>query len=255
MKSLKSRIRNGEAVNGCWLNLGSSVTAEMVGIAGFDWVLIDLEHGAGTEADVLHQLQALKSTEATAIVRVESGRGERIARMLDMGAAGVMVPKVNTGAEAREVIDGLRYPPGGSRGVAKMVRAAGYGKWANDYIPNADDNIVGVLQIETKYALENLDEIAAIDGVDVLFIGPSDLSMSLGIFGEFSNPIFKDAVRSIVAAAQKAGKATGILIFNPDDYRMYYDMGIRFIACGSDGAFVTEGARITVEKLKAFRLK
>jgi 4-hydroxy-2-oxoheptanedioate aldolase len=253
MKSLKSRIRNGEAVNGCWLNLGSPVTAEMVGIAGFDWVLIDLEHGNGTEADVLHQLQALKSTEATAIVRVESGRGERISRMLDMGAAGVMVPKVNTGAEAREVIDGLRYPPGGSRGVAKMVRAAGYGKWATDYISNADDNIVGVLQIETKYALDNLDEIAAIDGVDVLFIGPSDLSMSLGIFGEFANPIFKAAVKSIVAAAQKAGKATGILIFNPDDYRMYHDMGIRFIACGSDGAFVTEGARITVEKLNAFR--
>lgn len=253
MKSLKSRIRKGEAVNGCWLNLGSSITAEMVGIAGFDWVLIDLEHGAGTEANVISQLQALESTEAAAIVRVESGRVERIARILDMGAEGIMVPKISNAGEAKEVVDGLRYPPGGSRGVAKMVRASGYGKWANDYIPNADENIVGVFQIETKDALDHLDEIAAIDGVDVLFIGPSDLSMSLGIFGEFSNPLFKDSIKAIIAAAEKAGKATGILIFNPDDYRMYFDMGIRFIACGSDGSFVTEGARVTAEKLKALR--
>jgi len=253
MKNLKQRIRNGEAVNGCWLNLGSSITAEIVGQAGFDWVLIDLEHGAGEEKDVLSQLQALEHSNTAAIVRVESAERQRIHRVLDAGVEGVMCPHIDSTADARKVVDGLRYPPGGSRGVAKMVRASGFGKNFAEYYSNANENIVGVVQIETPEALRHLDEIAAIDGVDVLFIGPADLTMSLGIFGQFDHHLFTDAVKATVAAAQKAGKAAGILIFNPDEYTRYYELGIRMIACGADATFVAEGSRNMAGKLQSLK--
>lgn len=250
MKNLKKRIQQGETVNGCWLNLGSSLTAEIVGLAGFDWVLIDLEHGAGSEKDILFQLQALESTPTATIVRVESAEHTRISRALDMGADGVMCPKIKTVEDAKAVIKGMYYPPFGNRGVAKMVRATGFGINFDQYYAESKDNILGVIQIETVESLNHLDEIAALDGVDVLFIGPADLSMELGIFGQFNNPIFLEAVTNIVAAADKAGKATGILFFNPDDYKKYHDMGIRFIACGADATFVADGARAMAKKLR-----
>lgn len=253
MKNLKKRLQQGETLNGCWLNLGSPLTAEIVGLSGFDWVLIDLEHGAGTEKDVLAQLQALESTPTAAFVRVESSDSARISRVLDMGAAGVMCPKVNNAIEAKKVINGLHYPPFGNRGVAKMVRATGFGQNFQAYYDASKESLLGIIQIETVEALNHLDEIAALEGVDVLFIGPADLSMELGIFGQFDNPIFVNALQRIILAAQKAGKSTGILFFNPDDYQKYHDMGIRFIACGADATFVADGARAMAKKLTAAR--
>jgi len=253
MKNLKKRIQEGEAVIGCWLNLGSALTAEIVGMAGYDWVLIDLEHGAGEEKDVLSQLQALQRSNSSAIVRVESDERQRIHRVLDAGAEGVMVPHIDNPAQARKVVEGIRYPPGGSRGVAKMVRASGFGKNFAEYYANSNDNILGVVQIETREALSHLDEIASMDGVDVLFIGPADLTMSMGIFGQFDHPLFTDAVNATVAAAKKTGKAAGILIFNPDEYSRYYEMGVRMIACGADATFVAEGSRTMAAKLSSIR--
>lgn len=253
MKKLKSRLRQGETLLGCWLNLGTSITAEIVGLAGFDWVLIDLEHGSGTEKDVLHQLQALQHTPAAPIIRVESNQQERIHRVLDMGAEGVMCPRIKSVEQALEVVKGLHYPPHGKRGVAKMIRATGFGKSFNDYYRDANDDILGIVQIETVEVLDHLDAIAGLEGIDVLFIGPSDLTMALGIFGQFDHPIYQDALRATVLAAEKAGKATGILMFNPDDYQTYRNLGIRFIACGSDATFVAEGARNMASKLSTAR--
>jgi 2-keto-3-deoxy-L-rhamnonate aldolase RhmA len=253
MNNLKQRIQQGETVHGCWINLGSALTAEIVGQAGFDWVLIDLEHGAGSEKDVLAQLQALKSTGAAAIIRVESAEPSRISRVMDMGALGVMCPKVNTAAEAKKVITGLHYPPFGNRGVAKMVRATEFGKSFNQYYEDTKSHALGVVQIETEAALAHLDEIAEVEGVDVLFIGPADLTMDLGIFGQFDHPVFLKAVHDIVQAASRAGKAIGILIFDPAEYKKYHDMGIRFIACGSDSVFVANGAATMVKKLMELR--
>jgi len=250
MKNLKKRLQQGDTLHGCWLNLGSSVTAEIVGMSGFDWVLIDLEHGAGTEKDVLHQLQALEHTPAAAVVRIESAQRQRIHRILDLGAEGIMVPRINNATEAAAVAKGLHYPPDGNRGIAKMVRASGFGQNFPEYYKNAKDNILGVVQIETAEVLHHLDAVATLPGIDVLFIGPSDLSMELGIFGQLDHPLFKDAVKATVNAAQKAGKATGILIQNPEDYTRYHNLGIRFIACGADGTFVAEGARNMANQLK-----
>ncbi|WPP51474.1 HpcH/HpaI aldolase family protein [Catalinimonas niigatensis] len=253
MKNLKQRLKQGKTLNGCWLNLGSSLTAEIVGLSGFDWVLIDLEHGAGGEKDVLHQLQALEHTPAAPIVRIESFERQRFHRVLDMGAEGIMCPRINNLEEAKQAVSALLYPPEGSRGVAKMVRATNFGKDFDTYRTQAKDNILGVLQVETIEVLDHLDAIATLDGVDVLFIGPADLSMALGIFGQFDHPTFKDALKATVNAAQKAGKATGILLFNPEDYTTYHKMGIRMIACGADATFVAQGARSMADRLHKLR--
>jgi 4-hydroxy-2-oxoheptanedioate aldolase len=255
MKNLKKRLKQGETLIGCWLNLGSPLTSEIIGLAGFDWVLIDLEHGAGSESDVLHQLQALEHTHAAPVIRIESFERQRIHRMLDLGAEGIMCPRINNAEEATKFARGLLYPPEGVRGVAKMVRATGFSKDFDSYWKDSTENILGIIQVETPEILNHLDQIAAIDNIDVLFIGPADLSMALGIFGQFDNPMFKDAVRATVNAAEKAGKAAGILLFNPDDFIRYREMGIRFIACGSDATFVVNGANDMLNKLNTLRSK
>lgn len=253
MKQLKKRLRSGETLIGCWLNLGSSVTAEIVGLSGFDWVLIDLEHGAGEPKDLLHQLQALEHTASASIVRVESYQKERIHRVLDLGAEGVMCPRIFSAEEAQKAMRGIHYPPAGIRGVAKMVRATGFGKNFDAYKSSTGDALVGIIQIETAEALEELDEIAMTPGVDVLFIGPADLTVALGIDGDLDHPLFLDAVDKIIKAAKKASKAVGILIFDPNDFKKYQDLGIQLIACGSDATFVATGARELQRKLTEFK--
>jgi 4-hydroxy-2-oxoheptanedioate aldolase len=253
MKNLKKRLKQGETVNGCWLNLGSTITAEIVGLSGYDWVLLDLEHGAGSEKDILNQLQALEHTPAAAIIRIEGSQRQRIHRVLDMGAEGIMCPRVNNLDDAKAVANGLHYPPEGVRGVAQMVRATGYGKNFKTYYDNAKEDILGVVQIESVEVLDHLEEIASTDNIDVLFIGPNDLSMEMGIHGQYDHPRFKDALKATVSAAEKAGKAAGILIANPDDYQTYHHMGIRMIACGADATFVANGARAMAAKLDTAR--
>jgi 4-hydroxy-2-oxoheptanedioate aldolase len=206
-------------------------------------VLIDLEHGAGTEKDVYHQLQALEHTPAAAVVRIESTQRQRIHRILDMGAEGIMCPRITNTAEAAAVASGLHYPPNGTRGVAKMVRATAFGQNFQNYYQQAKENIVGIVQIETSEVLDHLDEIA----------GPADLTMALGIFGQFDHPLYVDAVKATVNAANKAGKATGVLFFNPNEYTRYRNMGIRMIACGADATFVADTARNMANTLQTLR--
>jgi 4-hydroxy-2-oxoheptanedioate aldolase len=253
MKKLKQRLSNGEVLIGCWLNLGSAITAEIVGLSGFDWVIIDLEHGAGGEKDVISQLQALSNTPVGTVVRVESTASKRINRVLDMGSEGIMCPKVNNAEEALKVVKGMHYPPFGNRGVAKMVRATQFGQNFTDYYDSAQENLLGIIQIETLEALNHLDAIASIEGVDVLFIGPADLSMELEIFGQFDHPLFVDAVSKIIEAANKAGKSTGILFFNSEDYKRYHNLGIQLIACGADATFVSEGSCKMANRLSEMR--
>jgi 4-hydroxy-2-oxoheptanedioate aldolase len=249
---LKKKLRNNETVIGYWLNLGSSLTAEIIALTGFDWVLIDLEHGAGTEKDLLYQLQAVRHTSATPLVRVESFERQRIHRVLDMGAGGVMCPRINNFDEAEKAARGLRYPPAGIRGIAKMVRAAEYGRNFQNYF-SGEEEITGIIQIESRGALENLDKIASLEGIDVLFIGPADLSMELGVFGQFDHPLFVDAVKKTCDTAAKYGKASGILLPDLSWFNDYHSMGMRFFGGGSDASFVVEGAGNLFEKLNGLR--
>ena len=134
--------------------------------------------------------------------------------------------------------------------MAKMVRATGFGRHADEYIASVEKNLVGVIQIETLNALQNIDDIAATEGVDVLFVGPNDLSLALGIFGQLDHALYQKAIRDVATAAKKHGKATGVLLQDVNEYEMYHQLGYRFLACGADSAFVRKGADDLAKKLK-----
>lgn len=251
MKNLKDKIHSGEAVHGCWLNLASTVSAEIVGQAGFDWLLLDLEHGAGDVAIMYQQLQVLSGSPSTPIVRIDNLSRPKVQRILDAGATGIMFPQIQTSQEADDAIRMMYYPPRGGRGMARMVRATGFGRHADDYIAGLAKNLVGVIQIETLNALENIDDISATEGVDVLFVGPNDLSLALGIFGQLDHALYQKAIKDVANAAKKHGKATGVLLQDVNEYEMYYQLGYRFLACGADSAFVRKGADDLAKTLKA----
>ena len=253
MKNLKARLKRGETLFGCFLSIGSAITSEIMGRAGYDWGLIDLEHGAGGEREALSQMQALEATPAAAIVRVESNIRQRSHRVLDLGAHGLMFPRINCEAEARDAVAAMRYPPQGVRGVAFSNRACDFGSNFRPYMEASLSTLLCIAQIETPEAVANVDAIAAVDGVDVLFIGPSDLSHSLGILGQFDNPLYLDAVARTAEAGARRGKATGILLPKPDDYGFYRKNGFTFLASGSDGVLLNNAARALVGKLKEMR--
>ena len=251
MKSLRSRVLAGELVTGTWLNLGSNITAEIAARAGFDWVLIDLEHGSGSEADLVSQLQAVDTTDTVSIVRIAWNETPRFKRTLDMGPGGVMIPYVNTAEEARQAALSMRYPPQGVRGAARFHRANGYSSQFDSYFAEANDKLLTVVQIETREAVENADAIAAVEGVDVLFIGPLDLSVSLGITGQMQHPDFRAAVRQVMDACRAHGKSPGILLPGADMIAAAVEDGFRFLAAGSDGSAVAAGMKSLVSAFAA----
>jgi 2-keto-3-deoxy-L-rhamnonate aldolase RhmA len=249
---ISERVRNQEVLTGTWLNLGSSLTAEMAANAGFDWVLIDLEHGAGDHPQLVHQLQAVSGTPATPIVRIAWNDPPRFKRVLDLGTCGVMVPYVNNAAEAKQAVASMCYPPRGVRGVAKMNRAAGFGEDFDAYFAKANQELLTIVQLETQEAIDNADAIAAIDGVDVLFIGPVDLSVSMGLALQFDHPKFQAALDKVTQACRKNNKTAGILSFAPDPGELIKS-GFRFIAAGSDGCLVTQGMKKLAQNMNQYK--
>jgi 2-keto-3-deoxy-L-rhamnonate aldolase RhmA len=248
--SLRARILARETVYGTLASAGSAITAEICARAGFDWLIVDLEHGAGTEAELLGQLHAI-GDRATAIVRPQSTERLRVGRALDYGAAGLMIPRLDTVEEVREALSYLRYPPDGVRGLALTTRGAGLGEVGHADVKTLNAAIVGVFQVESPLAVDNAPEIAALDGVDVLFVGPTDLSHSMGVPGQFDDEAFVDALRAVTAATEAAGKAAGILLRAAADLPRYRELGFRFIGIGSDLNFVLDGARGVMTAVRA----
>jgi 4-hydroxy-2-oxoheptanedioate aldolase len=242
-RSLRARVLAGEVTLGAFAMLGSPLSTELLGRAGFDWLMIDLEHGAGTEADLLANLLAARAAGTTGLVRPQSGERLRIGRALDMGADGIMVPRLDDPDDIREAVTFLRYPPDGVRGVALVTRGAGLGAVSHADVRALNESIFGIFQIESGRAVENAATIAAIDGVDVLFVGPADLSHALGVPGRFDEPIYTESLVAVSQAAAAAGKAAGILLRQAADSPRYLELGYRFLGIGSDGAFVTDAAR------------
>jgi 4-hydroxy-2-oxoheptanedioate aldolase len=240
---LRRRILAGETLFGAWASLASPGSAELLGRAGYDWVVVDMEHGYTTESELLAHLTAIEGSGSVALVRPQSGERLRIGRALDMGAAGIVVPRLDTAEQVREAVTYLRYPPGGQRGVALLTRGARLGTVGHAGVAALNADIVGIVQIESPSALEAADDFAAIDGVDVLFVGPADLSHSLGIPGQFSNPTYQAALRRVVDACRKYGKAPGILLYDHASFRPHLDLGYTFVGLGADVSFVNEGAK------------
>ena len=241
MHTIRERALSGEFLAGAWCNLGSSITAEMTGLADFDWVLFDQEHGPGDSMTLLHQLQAVASFPTAPLVRIVWNEMPRFKRALDLGAAGIMVPYVQTPEEAVAAVASMRYPPKGLRGVASSPRAAGYGRHFSEYFARADQDLLTVVQVETAETLNHLGAIAATDGVDVLFVGPLDLSVSCNTPDRFQDRSFLDILEQVSSSARRAGKAAGLLLPGTDQLSLAVDLGYTFVAIGSDGNFVQQG--------------
>lgn len=250
-RSFRDRTLAGETLIGLFLDLGSPGAAELCASVGYDWLLVDLEHGAATEADLPGLLRAVELGDTTALVRPQSGERIRIGRALDMGARGIMVPRLESADQAREAVTFLRYPPDGIRGVATRVRGAGLGVVSHADVKRLNERVVGIIQIESVGGLRDADAIAAIDGVDVLFVGPADLSHSLGIPGEFANPEYLGALERVVAACRAHGKAAGILVYDTAVVPRHLELGFTFVGIGSDAAFVASEARRFLAAVRA----
>jgi 2-keto-3-deoxy-L-rhamnonate aldolase RhmA len=247
---LRARVLAREWLGGTFINLGSPITAEIAAHSGFGWLLLDYEHGPGSEETLLHQLQAISGTGTAAVVRIAANETTRFKRALDLGADGVMVPYVNTEAEARAAVAAARFPPHGVRGVSKFNRAAGFGRRFDHNFAHAHEEMIVIAQIETPEALSNLDAIAAVDGIDVLFLGPLDLTANLGIVAEFEHPKFTQARADVAAAALRHGKAAGILLAHAGQVADARRDGYTVVALGSDGGAVVAGLQQNAAALK-----
>lgn len=235
----RSRL-SSEVLAGTFLNLGSSVAVEIAVAAGFDWVLLDLEHGSGSFTELRSQLLATRGSAAAPIVRIPSIDADMVKFVMDSGAAGVMFPYVSDAVEAARAVSIMKYPPTGVRGVAQVIRATDYGRNWKGYLNEANDQSLVVVQIETPEAADQADAMAAVPGVDVLFIGPMDLSVNLGHPGDFSQAGFLQHLKNVVAACEKHGKTAGILS-RPELVDQHKAMGFRFLALGSDSGAIVQG--------------
>jgi 4-hydroxy-2-oxoheptanedioate aldolase len=241
---LRRRVLAGEPTIGVFVGLGAPASAELIARAGYDWAILDLEHGMGSAGDLHAQLLAVQTTPTAALVRVPSVERLRIDRALDLGADGVMLPQVRSAIEARDGVSWMRYPPAGVRGVALVSRGAGYGAVDHpDIAARVNESLLGVFQVESLEAVEAADDLASIDGVDVLFVGPADLSHNMGIPGQLTHPDFTGALDRVIAAAQRHGKSAGILLRDGASVAASHARGFTFLGVGSDVAFVSSGAR------------
>ena len=250
VNQFKQAIKTGRTQIGIWSSLCSYISAEALADAGFDWVLLDTEHSPNELPMVQNQLDALTYGTGTTegIVRPAWNDIVLIKRYLDVGARTLLIPYVQNAEEARRAVTGLRYPPGGMRGVSGCTRANRYGR-VTDYFKRVHDEVCLLLQVETRTALSNLEAIAEIDGVDGIFIGPNDLAADMGHLGNWQHPevwkVMEDAARRI----RKAGKAPGILVGEADGKRCI-DMGYLFVAVGSDLVMLARGADALAAKFK-----
>ena len=227
---------------GMWISSGSPVMAEICAGSGLDWVIIDMEHGPNDLTSVLAQLQAVAAYPVTPMVRVPIGDAVIIKQVLDLGAQNLLVPMVSSADEARAVVEAVRYPPRGRRGIGgSLARSARWNR-VDDYLADADRYVSLFVQIETAAGVEAAAEIAAVDGVDGVFVGPADLSASMGLLGQQSHPDVVAAVQRIFDAVRGAGVPVGVNAFDPAVAQSYLDAGASFVLVGADVTLVARGA-------------
>ncbi|HET9645358.1 MAG TPA: aldolase/citrate lyase family protein [Burkholderiaceae bacterium] len=234
---------------GTWIMSASSIVAEAVGHCGFDWAVVDMEHTPADMAEVVHMLQGLASTKVVPVVRVPWNEPVAVKRVLDAGATTVLFPFVQDGDEARRAVAATRYPPEGIRGMAGMSRASKYGTVVN-YAKTANSTIGVIVQLETTGAMERLEAIGDVPGVDALFIGPSDLAASMGLVGEPQHPRVLEVMASAAQRARDAGRPIGTLGGTPEQAVQYRAMGFDYIAVGSDLGYLMRGAQAALASLR-----
>jgi 4-hydroxy-2-oxoheptanedioate aldolase len=239
--AFKHALAAGKLQIGLWSSLCSNIGAEIISDSGFDWILLDTEHSPNEVPGLLAQLQALQRGPATPVVRPAWNDPVLIKRVLDIGAQAVLLPYVQTPEEARRAVAAVRYPPAGIRGVAATPRASRFGR-VKDYLRSADGEICVLLQVETRSAFDQLEAIAAVEGVDGIFIGPADLSASFGHLGNPQHPEMQKHLEQAARRLKAAGKPAGILTGNAEEARRYIDWGYTFVAVGTDTVLLARAA-------------
>ncbi|HXW37385.1 MAG TPA: aldolase/citrate lyase family protein [Nitrososphaerales archaeon] len=245
---LKRKLGHGDVTFGTWVSIGHTDVPDILETLGFDWLVFDTEHAPLNPAIVASMIQAVDDSKVCPIVRVGAPDQYLVKLALDMGAHGVLCPLVNSGAEAKTLVGYAKYPPSGIRGVAPR-KAADYGLTFPKYLRTANDITIVAAQIETRLALDSLDEIASTPGVDILFVGPTDLTVSLGLLDDRNNAIVVDAMRSVVSACERRGKWPGVLAATPEEAKRDVELGFKFIGLGSDVRFMTGGARAFLQSV------
>jgi 4-hydroxy-2-oxoheptanedioate aldolase len=249
--TFKAALKSGERAQiGLWLGLTDPICAEICAGAGFDWVLIDGEHAPNDVRSILAQLQAIAPYPAHPIVRPVAGDVQLIKQLLDIGAQTLLVPIVESAEQARLLVSAMRYPPAGIRGVgAALARASQWNRVTN-YLHEANDQMCLLVQVETRLGLENLDAIAAVEGVDGVFIGPSDLSAALGHLGKPGNADVQHAIEDAIRRIRASGRAAGILSTDETLTRRYLSLGCTFVAVGLDGNLLMRATQDLARKFQ-----
>jgi 4-hydroxy-2-oxoheptanedioate aldolase len=250
VNTFKQAIRTGRAQIGLWIGLANPYSAELCAGAGFDWLLLDGEHAPNDLQTLLAQLQAVAAYPSHPIVRIPSADAVRIKQVLDIGAQTLIVPMVESAEQAAALVSAMRYPPVGIRGVGSALARASRWNRIGDYLHKADEQLCLLVQVETKRGVEQLDAIAAVEGVDGVFVGPADLSASLGYRGQPGHPDVLRVIDESIARIRKAGKAAGILTADEKLARHYLDVGCTFVAVGVDTVLLARACEGLAKKFK-----
>ncbi|MFM0262475.1 4-hydroxy-2-oxoheptanedioate aldolase [Paraburkholderia sediminicola] len=243
LNPFKAALANGQRQIGFWLSMADAYLAEVSATAGFEWLLIDAEHAPNDVRSILAQLQAVAPYSAEAVVRPVNGDPALLKRLLDIGARNLLVPMIDTADQARACVAAVRYPPHGIRGVGSAVGRASRWSSRTDFLDIADSEICLLVQAETVTALDNLEAICAVDGVDGVFIGPADLAASMGHRGKPGHPEVQNAIEAAMRTIIASGKAAGTLTSDPALARRYLELGCTFVATGVDILMFANAAR------------
>ncbi len=250
--AFKQALRRQQLQIGLWSSLCSNLVAEILAHSGFDWIVLDTEHAPNELPDLVRQLQAMARGTATPVVRAAWNDTVLIKRILDVGAQSILLPYVQSAEEARRAVAAVRYPPRGVRGVSAGSRASNFGRISN-YLQHADEQICLLLQVETRAGLEQLEAIAGVEGVDGVFIGPADLSASLGHLGDPQHPETQRALEDAGRLLSRLGTPAGILATVEADARRYMEWGYAFVAVGIDTGLLTRSADALARTFSAQR--
>lgn len=251
INTFKTALSEGKTLFGCWMSIAEGYTAEIMSNSGFDWLLIDGEHSPNDIRSIRDQMIALKGSASHPVVRVPIGETWVIKQALDVGAQSILVPMVESAEQARELVRACHYPPNGTRGVGYAVgRVSDFGQMEN-YGPTADAQICLLVQVENRAGLENLDDILAVEGVDGVFIGPADLSASLGYLGQTMHPDMQATILDALRRISASGKAGGILTTDDGMIKASLEAGARFVAVAMDIALLLNNAQATAARWKS----
>lgn len=248
LENFRNKLKNDECVYGVFMKTGDPMFVEAASLGGFDYVILDTEHGPVSIESQQNNIRAAEARGAVPIIRLKDSGENTVGKALDIGAYGIQVPQINSAEDAEKIVKFAKFYPYGMRGVCRFVRAADYSAMDRYEYFEESKNLLIILQLEGVKAIRNLDEILDVDGVDILFIGPYDLSQSLGIPGQVNNPIVVEEMKKIVEKAHKKNKIIGTFIDTPQDLVMWRDLGVKYLSYSVDVGIFLDACRDLMNK-------